>query len=376
VTEQRRLQEQVVLSERMSSLGTLAAGIAHEINNPLSFVLANVRFASDGLRELHGVPGELHAALGDAAEGARRVQEIVRDLKTFARGEPRGGTTEDLGAVVRSAITLAQNEIKYRARLRLDLPALPPASGAPHRLGQVFLNLLVNSAQALPEGRVDEHEISVRAGTTRDRIWIEVADDGAGVPPELRQQIFDPFFTTKPAGVGTGLGLSICHAIVTDAGGTLALVPSERGAVFRVELPVARPAAATPVPARGPEPRARVLVIDDEPQVGKALERLLGPFHDVAYVGSARDALAQLAEGRPYDVVLCDLMMPDLTGMDFYEELARRDPLLAERVAFITGGAFTPRAREFLERNRNERLDKPFDPEALREVVSRLAASA
>jgi CheY-like chemotaxis protein len=249
-------------------------------------------------------------------------------------------------------------------------------NGAPHRLGQVVLNLLMNAAQALPEGRADAHEIAVRAGARDGRAWIEVADDGPGVPPELRQRIFDPFFTTKPPGVGTGLGLSICHGIVTAAGGTLALEPSERGALFRIELPVADHAAPAGDPAPARAPKARVLVVDDEPQVAAALERLLSPPHDVVYAGDARAALAALERDAAYDVVLCDVTMPEMSGPDLHRELARRLPRLAARLAFMTGDAFSPRALALLDGCANERLDKPFDVAALRALVSRIAAGA
>jgi C4-dicarboxylate-specific signal transduction histidine kinase len=374
VTEQRRLHEQLAMSERLASLGTLSAGVAHEINNPLSFVVSNVRYAADELESCAAVPAEVRSALADAAEGCRRVQDIVRDLKTFARGSDGSGATDDLGALIRSSVSLAQNEIRYRARLTLEVPPLPPVNGSPHRLGQLLLNLLVNAAQALPEGRVNEHEVSVRAGVAGDRVWVEVADTGPGVPRHLVKRIFDPFFTTKPPGLGTGLGLSICHGIATGARGTIALVPSERGAVFRVELPVAAAAPRAPetVPAR--DLKARVLVVDDEPQVGRSLQRILSPQHDVVCVESAARALAELERDPGYDVVLCDVMLPGMSGIDFFDELSRRAPRLAARVAFMSGGAFTPRAREFFEGSSNPKIEKPIDAATLRAVVYRIAA--
>jgi C4-dicarboxylate-specific signal transduction histidine kinase len=374
VTEQRRLHEQLAMSERLASLGTLSAGVAHEINNPLSFVVSNVRYAADELESCAAVPAEVRAALADAAEGCRRVQDIVRDLKTFARGSDGSGATDDFGALIRSSVSLAQSEIKHRARLTLEVPSLPPVNGSPHRLGQLLLNLLVNAAQALPEGRTDENEISVRAGVAGDRVWVEVADTGPGVPRALAKRIFDPFFTTKPPGLGTGLGLSICHGIATAARGSIALVPSERGAVFRVELPVAAaaPRAAETVPPR--DLKARVLVVDDEPHVGRSLQRILSPQHHVVYVDSAAKALAELERDPGYDVVLCDVMLPGMSGIDFFDELSRRAPRLAPRVAFMSGGAFTPRAREFFEGSNSPKIEKPFDAATLRAVVNRIAA--
>jgi PAS domain S-box-containing protein len=376
VSDRRRMEAQLRLADRMASMGTLAAGMAHEINNPLAFVLANLEFAIRELRR-DGTNQDVVAALEEAREGGARVREIVRDLKTFSRADDAGREPVDVGRVLKSALSLASNEIRARARLEVEVTPTPRVLGTEHRLGQVLLNLLINAVQAIPEGRPEEHRIRAATGVAPDgRVQVEITDDGAGIAPEHRGRIFDPFFTTKPVGVGTGLGLSICHGIVAALGGEIA-VESEpgRGTTFRVLLPVApareapRPGKPAPVPATR---RARVLVVDDEPLVCRAVQRILSPPHDVRVRASGQDALAVLEAEDGWDLVLCDLMMPDLTGMELHARVTAVRPELGARFVFLTGGAFTAAAREFLERVPNERVEKPFEPAALRALVAKV----
>ena len=244
------------------------------------------------------------------------------------------------------------------------------------RLGQVFLNLVVNAAQAIAEGRANDNAITVTTGVAPDgQVVVEIADTGCGMPPEVLARLFTPFFTTKPVGVGTGLGLSICQRIVTGFGGAIT-VTSEvgHGTTFRIVLPRARredtgerPATlADPVPRR----RGRILVIDDEPMITKALGRTLAGDHAVTSVSSAGEAMALLATAPLFDVILCDIMMPQMTGVELYDELRRRDPALADRIIFLTGGAFTSSTRAFLDSVPNQRVEKPFDPHHLRTLIS------
>ncbi len=379
VSEKKRLEAQLLLADRMASVGTLAAGVAHEINNPLAFILSNLEFAIDELRR-SGADTELLRALGDARDGGSRVREIVRDLKTFSRPVDEVREALDVRAVLQSAIGLASNELRHRARVVVEPGEVPRVAASEHRLGQVLLNLLINAAQAIPEGRIAENVVRVATSTAPDgRALIEISDTGEGIPPEVLPRIFDPFFTTKPVGVGTGLGLSICHGIVTQLGGEISVESAPgKGSTFRVHLP---PAARAPDPAlpaeSAPPQRARVLVIDDEPLVGRAIARILDAQHEVVLRASAREALGELLDGGGFDVVLCDLMMPELTGMELHGRLVRDAPAVAARTVFLTGGAFTDAAREFLDRVPNLRLEKPFEPQALRDVVAgALAATA
>ena len=372
VSEKKRIEAQLLLAARMASVGTLAAGVAHEINNPLAFILANLDFS---LQELAGAgaSSEVVSALREARDGGIRVREIVRDLKTFSRGYEDAKDPVDVRRVLQSALALAANELRHRAQLEIALSPAPPVLASEHRLGQVFLNLLINAAQAIPEGRAGEHRIRAATGAAADgRALVEIADTGSGIPPDVLPRIFDPFFTTKPVGVGTGLGLAICHSIVAALGGEITVETQVgRGTAFRVLLPSAepRPAAQTEL-ALSPAPprRARILVVDDEPLVGRAVQRILAP-HEVVACASGAAALAELSSG-PFDVVLCDLMMPEMTGIELHARLAAEAPEVARRIVFLTGGAFTTGAREFLAQVPNACLEKPFDPAALRAAVA------
>ncbi len=381
VSDRKRMEAQLLLADRMASVGTLAAGVAHEINNPLAYIIANLDFA---VEELHGsgASQDVVRALEEAKEGGARVREIVRDLKTFSRAQGGDRALVDVREVLRSAVSLAQNEIRHRARLELDLGEVPRVVGGEHRLGQVFLNLLINAAQAIPEGRADANLIRAATRTGEGgAAEIEVSDTGVGIKPEILGRIFDPFFTTKPVGVGTGLGLAICHGIVSDLGGEIRVRSQVGGGTtFTLTLPRApaslaeRPARPTPAPPSGRG--GRILVVDDEPLVGRAVARILSPPHDVVAETSARAALDRIERGdRAFDLVLCDLMMPDMTGMELHERVAAVAPGLASHVVFLTGGAFTVSARDFLDRVPNPRVEKPFEPAALRKLVGSLLAA-
>ncbi|NMO23147.1 GAF domain-containing protein [Pyxidicoccus fallax] len=254
VTDRKAMQAQLVVSDRLAAVGTLAAGVAHEINNPLAFVLSNLSFLSGELqgvaRELPpGRTAEMEEVLREASDGAHRVRQIVRDLRTFSRGDDEVATSVNIQAVLESAITMARGELKMRAQIVREYREVPLVEGNEGRFGQVFLNLLINAAQAIPEGKPDQNEVRLVLRQSGDRVIVEVHDTGSGMPPEVRARIFDPFFTTKPVGEGTGLGLSICHGIVTGFGGEITVESEEgRGSVFRVSLPVAQRARESVIP--------------------------------------------------------------------------------------------------------------------------------
>ena len=369
VSAQRRLQAEVELSSRMASLGTLAAGVAHEINNPLAFVRANLDFA---LGRLANGPLDVRLALAQAREGSERVEAIVRDLKTFSRPADAGRGPIDVGRAIESAITLAWNEIRHRATLVRDLADGLAVVADEAQLGQVVLNLLINAAQALPDGGAAHQTITVEARRDGDEVVVVVADTGPGIPPDVAARIFEPFFTTKPVGVGTGLGLSICHRIVTSLGGAIDVDSAPgRGARVTVRLPACAPAEvpAAPPPGAASGARARVAVIDDEPLVGEALARLLDE-HDVVVFERARDAMAWLDGGGRCDVLLCDLMMPETSGIEMHAWLRTAHPELATRTIFLTGGAFTDAAARFVRDHQARCFDKPFDLDVLRRAIA------
>ncbi len=383
VTEQRDLRSRLALSERLASVGILAAGVAHEINNPLAWITSNVNFALEELETMKTTPRELSEftddmidALEDARAGAERVGTIVRDLKTFSRANDERVGAIDVRRVLESAITIAANEIRHRAHLVRDQHEVPMVEGNEGRLSQVFLNLLLNAAHSLPENDASRHEIRVTTAVdAAGRVCVEIRDTGSGIAPEILPRIFDPFFTTRPVGQGTGLGLSICHAIVSSMSGTLE-VESRVGAgsTFRVLLPAKTALRLKPTLVSAPVTTrhcAEVMVIDDEPSIIASIERVLVANHHVLGFTSARDALEQLALGKTTpDVIFCDLMMPELSGPEFFTRLRAKHPALAERVVFITGGAFTAATQEFIDTVQTTVIDKPFKPDELRRAVA------
>jgi signal transduction histidine kinase len=388
--EKKKIREQLLISERMASVGLLAASVAHEINNPLAILVSNLEFASGQVNGfMADVPGvdlpfpfaeridALAAPLRDAQEAAERVRLIVRDLKVFSHSEDietRGPV--DIRSALESAIRMTSNEVRHRARLTRDYGDVAPVNGNESRLGQVFLNLIVNAAQAIPEGDAANNEIKiVTRMDSSDRVAIEFHDTGAGIPAEVLPHIFDAFFTTKATAVGTGLGLAICHRIVAEHDGEISVKSrAGSGTLFRIVLRAANREAVEPPSALleiHPARAGRVLVIDDEQMLCNAIERILGADHHVTTVTSARGALSRLGEGERFDLILCDLMMPEMTGMDLYDELQQSMPDQAARFIFMSGGAFTDNARVFLARSSNEIIDKPFKSAGLRQIVRR-----
>jgi signal transduction histidine kinase/ActR/RegA family two-component response regulator len=377
--ERRRMQQQLLLADRLTSLGTLAAGVAHEINNPLAYVAGNLEFALHRLRagtlaeesELQ----EVVQALGQAQEGAARIGHITRDLKVFCRsGADDTNGVVNVRRVMESSISIAWNQIRHRAKLVRNFERVRSVSGNENRLGQVFLNLLVNAAQALPDDLAQDNEITVSIRSEGNDAVIEVRDTGSGMTPEHRARIFEPFFTTKAPGVGSGIGLSICRSIVGEMAGVITCESNPgQGTTFRISLPqqeVAALASIRPPVDVPPLPRSRVLVIDDEPALCGVVRRLLRNEHDVVGYVDAREALAALARDDGYDVIICDIMMPYMSGNDFFNALRSRHPELSRRVVFMTGGAFNAPAQQFLRTTSNPILEKPFETIALHVAIA------
>lgn len=380
VTARRNLRAQLEHSERLASLGTLAAGVAHEINNPLSYVLANLEFAAPRIAAA-GVEPAVLEALAEAEDGATRVRDVVRGLRAFTRPGtgPRGPV--DVGAEMDAAVRLARNEIRHRARLDLRVGPLPRVVSADHELGQVFLNLLVNAAQAIQDGHARDNAITVEARTD-EAGWarVEVRDTGSGMTPEVQRRVFEPFFTTKRRGAGTGLGLAIAQGIVATAGGRIE-VESEvgKGSTLRVLLPPAPEAAPAERPAEAAEaPRPvklRVLVVDDDPMVARVIARSVGAEHEVVVTHAAADALARIEAGEKFDAVLCDVMMPQMTGVELHGRIAARRPELARRMIFITGGAFTEATSGVLSGLENPLVSKPFQTGQIKAALEKVVGA-
>jgi PAS domain S-box-containing protein len=382
VSDKKQTEMHLMLSDRMASVGTLAAGVAHEINNPLASVIANLDMALQDvivLADTARLPPDLSDELKDARVAADRVREIVRDLKIFSRGEDDHHGAVNVEHVLESTLRMAWNELRHRAKVVRSYAKIPNVDAHEPRLGQVFLNLIINAAHAIPAGNFEANEIRISTSVDASgRVVISIGDTGSGIPPEVRPRLFTPFFSTKPVGVGTGLGLAISHRIITQFGGTISYdTEVGKGTTFHITLPAAGAVVVPPhiekIRAQSPASRrGNVLVIDDEENLAQALRRLLGIEHDVTAVYRARDALDLLELGTRYDVILCDLMMPQITGMELHAEVVRIDSGQAARIVFLTGGAFTPLAREFLVNSTNRRIEKPFDIKDVRRLVNEL----
>jgi CheY-like chemotaxis protein/two-component sensor histidine kinase len=375
----------------------MAAGMGHEINNPLTYIMANVSLSLEatarltvgfaGMRTAGASADEvallqsevdgLETVLSEAQEGAERVRKIVHDLRTFSRIDDASRKVIDVRDVLNTAIKMTDNEVRHHAVLTKDYGPISFVEANAGQLTQVFVILILNAAQSITLGRADTERIQVVTRTDPDgSAVVEVRDTGCGIPPENVGRLFDPFFTTKAVGAGTGLGLAIAHALVGALGGRIR-VQSVRGqgATFVVSLPAATGGLALPSDPP-PHPiarrRGRILVVDDEYAIGECINRMLNAHHSVTIETDARKALARLVGGETFDLIFCDLMMPNMTGMDFYEQVALSLPHQRERVVFLSGGAFAGRAKQFASEGMpSEMLAKPFSINAIRSTANR-----
>lgn len=406
LTEQKERDQQLMQADKLSSLGQTAASVAHEINNPLAFIIANlrtlieyttdIRNAFDALTTSIAQPGSgehIRArveavleddALTDALEdidqltseslrGAERVRTIVADLRAYARRKDIMQPC-DLRKIADNALTLAKNELRYRAEVVADFPeTLPKVIGSPGRLEQVLLNLILNAVQALPtEARPNRpNRIWVRLRAEGDQAVVEVEDNGMGMTDEVREKIFNQFFTTKDTKRGTGLGLFISKKIIDNHGGTFTVLSEvNEGSVFRIGLPTEPelPASATKDNGR----RCKVLLIDGERLVLDSLLRVLSPHHDVTAVESGQVGLRK-AETGGFDVIVCELGLPDLPGDLLFNELKKSHPDVGRRFVIISGGAVSPHTSGITTAEGVHRLVKPVEPEKLLTLIAQIS---
>jgi PAS domain S-box-containing protein len=380
-TDRHALRERLARQERLVTTGTLAAGVGHEINNPLTYVVANIDFALEGVKRLNGLTAraetaEIIGGLEDAREGAQRIGKIVLGLKAFAREDVLAPT--DLHAAIEMSKTMAAYTLRGTAQLITELGEVPLVLADASRLSQVFVNLFLNAAQAFVGTDPSRNRIMVRTKLLpHGRVEVDVEDNGPGIPGDVLPRIFDPFFTTKEVGRGTGLGLGICHDIVESFGGEISCTTRlGEGTSFRIVLAQATPDAGRA--ASSPEPipaaiRGRVLVVDDEPAILRIFERALRTEHDVVVIGDSRDAQRLLLDAHePFDVIFCDLMMPHVNGIELYRTIKEHDGSIAERFAFVTGGVLDARVESFLEDVPNPQFEKPFTSARLRGMTNRL----
>jgi signal transduction histidine kinase len=363
--------------QRLVSLGALLGGIAHEINNPLAFVFGSIDILQRQLVSLvhpNQAPEPFSIAtamraLERAREGAERVAAVVRSASMFASADLECIETLDIHQVLESAIQVASNEIRHGAHLVRSYVDVPHVRGNPARLGQVFLNLLLNAVYAIREHGGREHVIRVMTEVEHGQAVITISDSATSLEAAHVASLFDH------GGSKLRFGLAVSRELVHGMGGSIEVTPRQpRGASFRVVLPI----SGEPLPAPAPKPPMRVsnegasvLIIDDEPLLCELLSAMLSDQYAVAAFTSPRAALAALTE-RDFDAIVCDVMMPELNGMELFDRIARERPHLVDRFVFITGGAFTERARLFLKQTGRPVLRKPCERHELLDVVARI----
>jgi signal transduction histidine kinase/ActR/RegA family two-component response regulator len=377
----RQLRRRLEHADRLAAIGTLAAGVAHEVNNPAAYVLMNLKTCREHIAELRrevGGPSELFdeitEMLDDNLRGVERIVAIVQSLRSYARTDPDEIEAVDLAAVCQDAHALIGNQLRHRARLAVELAPVPPIAADARKMSQVVINLLVNAADAIESSSGDdgrEPEILLRCGTRDGRVELSVTDTGVGIPAAYRARIYDPFFTTKPRGSGSGLGLSIVRDIVERFGGRIAVDSTTgRGTTFTIAFPVddrARSARAAPQLAAAPS-RGTVLIIDDEVALTSALRRQLRAHHDVTVINDGAAGLAA-ALRHDYDVILCDIMMPGTDGIVVLETLRRNRPEVVPRLVLMTAGVTADPMRERVLTAGGQLLDKPVPLETLLAMI-------
>jgi two-component system NtrC family sensor kinase len=372
-TERRRLQDQLIQSEKMSAIGQLIAGIAHDLNNPLASVLG---FA-DFLTEVPNVPAPIREPLAVIQEEAERASSIVRNLLGFARKQDHQRRPTALKPLLDATFVLLRNQLMaHRVEAEIEIePDLPMPDVDPNQIQQVFVNLINNAAQAIAStGRPGT--IVVRARRWLDGVAIDVIDDGPGLSEALATQVFEPFFTTKAEGEGTGLGLSISQGIVKEHGGRIMLSSEEgKGSTFTVQLPLSTRSVVPQgdVGTRGPTKRLRVLVVDDEPHILHYMRATLEAWGHIPVVAGDGEEALDLATQEPFDLIISDLRMPRVGGREFYEELARRNARMATRLIFSTGDTVRGDTLAFLETLDRPYLHKPFSLAELRALLADVA---
>ncbi len=381
ISQVKQTQADLLLADRMMTVGALASGVAHEINNPMSFVIGNLHYAISVLGQPNfpdGVDlGEVRLALEEALDGADRVSGIVKNFNTFSRADSTSTGALNLPSIVESALTAAYVQIRRKAQLYRSLQPTPAVKGNEARLGQVILNLILNAVQALPENQSTTNSIEVATYEEAGQAIFRITDSGPGIPPQVLNHVFELFFTTKPHGLGTGLGLSIAHSIVRQLGGTIEVQSAlGEGTTFTVRLPPLPP----PLDEESPEDEAnfvpaeagRILVVDDEPLIVSAFRRVLQDV-DLAVALSGREAIEILSDDVNFSLIFCDLYMPEVSGMDVHRWVQKTNPGLEDRIVFMTGGAHDAVAQAFLDRLPNRRLNKPFNPEEIHQMVRRFS---
>jgi PAS domain S-box-containing protein len=378
LTALKSLEAQLVVSQRLAPMGQLAAGVGHEINNPLAYVKSSLELAATLLDRMPKEQDKLKHTLDVALEGVDRIRLIVDDLRVLSSHDVRAVESIDVRKLLDSCVQLATNEIRHRARLLLDYGDVPNVAANAGRLSQVFINLLVNAAHSIEPGHAGGNEIAISVRTdAKGGVTVVIRDSGSGIAADKLPHIFEPFFTTKRIGQGTGLGLAICHGIIAELGGQISVESAAgRGTTFRVWLPAA--SAVVPAPALAAPKRAisldacaarNILVIDDEARITESFALLLGEKHCVRTAATGREALELCAE-REFDVIFCDLRMPEMGGDQIYRALLERSPAQARRIVFMTGSLVGVSELEAFVEGEVAVLRKPFSAKDLNAALA------
>jgi PAS domain S-box-containing protein len=381
VTDRTRLEQQLRQAEKLSALGQMISGVAHELNNPMSVIKGYL----DLIVTHHEINSQTRSDLGKVIQECDRTIQLIREFLSFAREQPARREMVDVNTLIQRVAELRRPDLAAAGvELFLDLaPGLPPTSADPGQVQQLIINLVNNATQAMAATPAPR---TLRVSTqmkTPQLLLILVEDSGPGVPPELETRIFQPFFTTKPAGTGTGLGLSIAHSIMADHHGRIQYARSSLGgAAFQLEFPIVTVASEAPAPeaapaAAPPSPSpvsARVLVLDDEPSIAELLSEMLCVLGHKPVVCLTAAAALEMVEAREFDLVISDFRMPVMNGEQFYRELAGKRPELAERMIFLTGDVVSEETQHFLSSTGNPHLDKPFQLTHLEAVITGVLA--
>lgn len=381
VTERKAIEHRLIEADRLAALGTLAAGVAHEINNPLTYAQLSTQRIERALASSEVSPAlaaVIREHLRDIDHGITRIASITQGLRSFARADDNAPGPVDLAAVIEQSLKMVDNDLRHRAQLIRRLSDVPAVTGNASRLEQVIVNVLINALQALPtEG--PQTILVALPPAIGDQVTLEITDSGRGIPAAIRDKVFDPFFTTRQIGQGMGLGLAVCKTIVESFGGTISIESTE-GVGTRVSITLARhPTRIVDKEAAPPEPppsvRRTLLIIDDEPLVRNALARLLATDHEVHVASSGAEGLAAILATR-FDVIFCDVMMPGMNGREVHDQVAVLRPGTERRIVFISGGTFNPEVDEFLATSTNPRLGKPFKVEDILASIDGAAAGS
>ena len=375
ITARRELEVRLRAADRLASAGLIAAGVAHEIGNPLTYALSNLQLLEQRLADEDGVAREkLLELAASAREGVARAAHVARDVKVFTAPQRGRPLPVDVHHVLRSTLSFLGPEMRSRANVIERFGDIPHVLGNESRLAQVFLNLLTNAVQSLAARSRGPNDIILTTRASGDCVVVEVQDTGVGIPAELQSAIFEPLFTTKPE--GTGLGLALCKELIGKEGGSISVESVVgKGTKFTVVLPAA---AREPIEVE-PRGRARtagkrILVVDDEPRVAASLKMILSD-HRTTIATSGHEALQRLHSGEKFDVIVCDLLMENVDGIDLYRRVLREWPDLAPRMIFLTGDAFISRTQQFLAGISNRHLQKPFEPDELLDAVDDVLTS-